>query len=69
MNKLPPNSQIRKHASKAGVEELYDQHVESLTNLLDAATEEGQGSLAGFLFAFSTLANEIQKRHNGPKKQ
>lgn len=65
-NKVLTDERLRHEARKAGVEEIYDEHLAELTAMLDRTIVNGNGDLAGFLFAFSSLANEIgrRKKHN-----
>lgn len=61
-NRALTDEQLRHQAKKAGVEEIYDEHLSELTAMLDRTIQNGNGDLAGFLFAFSSLANEITRR-------
>lgn len=62
------DKEIEMHAAKAGPEckEQYEKHRQVLLLMLEDATDEGQEALAGFLFAFSAISNEIARR-NGIK--
>ena len=44
--------------------EDYTTYLEQLMHMLDSATEDSQEALAGFMFAFSSVSNEIARRNN-----
>lgn len=60
------DKEIEMHAAKAGPEckEQYEKHRQVLLMMLEDATDEGREALAGFMFAFSSLSNEIARRNN-----
>lgn len=62
------DKELEAHASKVGEDckEQYDRYRAEILALLDRATEDGKVSLAGFMFAFSAVSNEIARR-NGIK--
>ncbi len=60
------DKEIEKHAANAGEEckDQYEQYRHQLLLMLEEATEAGKPNLAGFMFAFSSISNEIARRHN-----
>lgn len=62
------DKELEAHASRVGEDckEQYDNYRIQLLALLDQATEDGNVNLAGFMFAFSAVSNEIARR-NGIK--
>ena len=62
------DKELEAHASNVGEDckEQYDNYRIQILALLDQATEDGNVSLAGFMFAFSAVSNEIARR-NGIK--
>lgn len=60
------DKEIEMHAAKAGCTEDYEKHRQVLLMMLEDATDESGEALAGFLFAFSAVSNEIARR-NGIK--
>lgn len=62
------DKEIEAHAAKAGEEckDHYEQYRMQMLMMLEQATEAGKANLAGFLFAFSAISNEIARR-NGIK--
>lgn len=62
------DKEIEMHAAKAGPEckEQYEKYRQILVLMLEDVTDEGKEALAGFMFAFSALSNEIARR-NGIK--
>ncbi len=56
------DARILHEARKAGVEELYLEHLAYLKVSLQTAIQNGQGDLLAFLLAFSSLGNEIERR-------
>lgn len=62
------DKELEAHASKVGEDckERYDNYRIQLLAILDQATEAGNVNLAGFMFAFSAVSNEIARR-NGIK--
>ena len=68
MNKLLTDVQLLAQAKKVGREKEYHEIREKLLSIMDEAAEEGQEDYAAFLFAFSSIANEVQRRRNPPKR-
>lgn len=62
------DKELEAHASKVGEDckEQYEHYRMQILELLDRATEDGNVSLAGFMFAFTAVSNEIARR-NGIK--
>lgn len=68
MNNRPlTDQQLFKHAEKIGRVPEFEKYRDKLLEMLDAAQDEGQEDYAAFLFAFSAVANEVQRRRN-PRK-
>lgn len=61
-NKVLTDERLLHEARKAGVEEIYLEHLAEMKFKLDTVIKNGQGDLAGFLFAFASLGNEITRR-------
>lgn len=69
MNNKPLNDQqLLAHAKRVGRESEYFKYREQILDLLDAAAEESQEDYAAFLYAFSSIANEVQRRQVKPKR-
>ena len=62
------DKEIEMHAAKAGEEckDQYEHYRMQMLTMLEEATEAGKANLAGFMFAFSAVSNEIARR-NGIK--
>ena len=60
------DKEIRANATKVGPEclEQYEKHLKVLTMMLEDVTDESGEALAGFMFAFASLSNEIARRNN-----
>lgn len=60
------DKEIESHVSRAGEEcsEYYHASRDKLFKMLNDATEDGKTALAGFMFAFTSISNEIAKRNN-----
>lgn len=58
------DAQIAAHAAKAGCSEDYEKQRQVLLMMLEDATDEGGEALAGFMFAFAAVSNEIARRNN-----
>ncbi len=56
------DAQIFAQVQKAGINDQYNRHLETLIGMLDDAQDKGDSELAGFLFAFAATANEVQRR-------
>ena len=59
------DKEIRNNAEKVGPEclEQYEKHLKVLTMMLEDVTDESKEALAGFMFAFGSLSNEIARRN------
>lgn len=68
MNKALTDQQLLHHAKRVGREEEYHKYREQLLAMLEASAEEGQEDYAAFLYAFSSVANEVQRRQKQPKR-
>lgn len=58
------DKEIAVHAAKAGCTEDYEKQRQVLLMMLEDATDEGGEALAGFMFAFAAISNEIARRNN-----
>lgn len=60
------DKEIDAHAARAGEEckEQYESYRMQMLVMLEEATEAGKANLAGFMFAFSAISNEIARRNN-----
>lgn len=57
---------IDREVAKCGpqVKEEFDKSLGQLLHILETATEDSQEALAGFLFAYASVSNEIARRNN-----
>lgn len=58
------DAEIQAAVKKYHLQEDFDSARTQLLALLDAATEDSQEALAGFMFAFTSVSNEIARRNN-----
>ena len=68
MNKQLTDQQLIGHAKRVGREPEFHKYRAQILELMDAAAEEGQEDYAAFLYAFSSVANEVQRRRVKPKR-
>lgn len=66
VSKRLTDKEIDMHVQKVGPEckEQYDKHRQALLTMLEDATDESREALAGFMFAFTAVSNEIARRNN-----
>ena len=58
------DAEIEAHVKRFHLKEDFDLYREKLMTLLNEATEDSQEALAGFMFAYSSVSNEIARRNN-----
>lgn len=58
------DKEIAAHVAKVGCTEDYEKQRQVLLMMLEDATDEGWEALAGFMFAFAAISNEIARRNN-----
>lgn len=68
MNKPLTDQQLFKQAERIGRVPEFEKYRSKILEIMDEAAEEGQEDYAAFLFAFSSIANEVQRRRVKPKQ-
>ena len=58
------DKELSAQAAKAGCTEEYEKQRQVLLMMLEDATDESGEALAGFVFAFAAVSNEIARRNN-----
>lgn len=67
-NKPLTDRQLFKQAELIGRVLEFEKYRTQLLEMMDSALDEGQEDYAAFLFAFSAVANEVQRRKTRPKQ-
>lgn len=67
-NKPLTDQQLFKQAERIGRVPEFEKYRTQLLDMMEKALDEGQEDYAAFLFAFSAVANEVQRRRNPPKR-